>query len=557
METVELSECTYAHIKDTFYYGLFGDFKLVIDQKTGYFNATKLCSDGGKEYKKWGRLEKSKKMIEYYKKNWGPDLDSKFLYEVKGANKDKIDKQVTGTYVPKELILDIASWISVEFYDKCKICIEKINMVNIDLNQETMVDIFTFIKNKNVNIDVNSSWFQELWYPLSKKRGILGSTPLFEWMGYEGEYKLQKQRFKKLLDNNNIPYEEIDHKDQRFLEHPSMKRELVKRINEGNLVQKRWIVMDVRNFKKAVMRLNTKNSEMIRDYYLNLEEACFEYAEYQATWLKNKAEKELSKNRSLLAIKDNELKAKDKELEDRNKHVLLLKDLLVDDTKREKLQVVYISTSRNYAMQNRSKPGGVDREGLLRSRLSTYNSRSAVGDESFFYEWFFVADYKQVESRLKDVLGRFRDKKNKEMYVLHLSHMVYVVKYICEHYNDEVDEVNSKLAEFIAGFDSHHLRPWVPDPKPLPPTSQEAVIRTTGEDGAQTITTIQADTRDEFKAKLEEYILKLDSTITSISKKKVFDDLEVKKDRLQKLPILQQLLRQFRPEIKLLRSFRS
>lgn len=36
----------------------------------------------------------------------------------------------------------------------------------------------------------------------------------------------QKQRFKKLLDNNNIPYEEIDYKDQRFSEHPSMKKEL-------------------------------------------------------------------------------------------------------------------------------------------------------------------------------------------------------------------------------------------------------------------------------------------------------------------------------------------
>jgi hypothetical protein len=92
-------------------------------------------------------------------------------------------------------------------------------------------------------------------------------------------------------------------------------------------------------------------------------------------------------------------------------HVLLLKDLLIDDTKRERLQVVYISTSQNYARQNRSKPGGVEKEALLRSRLSTYNSRSAKGDEWYFYEWYFVADYRQ--SRLKDVLGRFRDKKNK------------------------------------------------------------------------------------------------------------------------------------------------
>ena len=42
-----------------------------------------------------------------------------WLYEVKGANKDKTDRQFTGTYVPQELILEITSWVSIEFYDKC------------------------------------------------------------------------------------------------------------------------------------------------------------------------------------------------------------------------------------------------------------------------------------------------------------------------------------------------------------------------------------------------------------------------------------------------------
>ena len=123
---VSLRDTCYEHIKDTFYYGLFGDFKLVIDKATGSFNATKLCAEGGKEYRRWKILEKSKKMVEYYQenrgknsspKNRGPDLA--LYYEVEGANKDKIERQITGTYVPKELILDIASWISIEFYDKC------------------------------------------------------------------------------------------------------------------------------------------------------------------------------------------------------------------------------------------------------------------------------------------------------------------------------------------------------------------------------------------------------------------------------------------------------
>ena len=119
MENVELSNCIYEHIKDTFYYGLFGDFRLVIDKSTGFFNATKLCDQGSKNLFNWKRLEKSKRMIEYYQRSCPSDLKGSFLYEVKLQNNDNLNKQITGTYVPQELILEIASWVSIEFYDKC------------------------------------------------------------------------------------------------------------------------------------------------------------------------------------------------------------------------------------------------------------------------------------------------------------------------------------------------------------------------------------------------------------------------------------------------------
>ena len=86
---MDLTEVCYEHIKDSFYYGIFGDFKLVIDKTTGYFNATKLCIEGGKEYRKWSRLEKSKNMIEYYQTP---------PYEIKGDNHHILTRQVTGTF---------------------------------------------------------------------------------------------------------------------------------------------------------------------------------------------------------------------------------------------------------------------------------------------------------------------------------------------------------------------------------------------------------------------------------------------------------------------------
>ena len=78
---MDLTKCIYENIKDTFYYGLFGDFRLVIDKNTGYFNATKLCVEGGKEFRLWKVLEKSKRLIEYYqercrKNSYGIFLDN-------------------------------------------------------------------------------------------------------------------------------------------------------------------------------------------------------------------------------------------------------------------------------------------------------------------------------------------------------------------------------------------------------------------------------------------------------------------------------------------------
>jgi hypothetical protein len=113
-----LNDVCFERIRDTFYYGMFGEFKLVVDKKTGCFNATKLCKDGGKQFKKWTYMDKSKKLLEYYSRGPISDLGSDF-YEVKGDNKDALVAKTTGQYVRKELILDIASWVSVEFYDKC------------------------------------------------------------------------------------------------------------------------------------------------------------------------------------------------------------------------------------------------------------------------------------------------------------------------------------------------------------------------------------------------------------------------------------------------------
>ncbi|CCU55684.1 N1R/p28-like protein [Choristoneura biennis entomopoxvirus] len=115
---MSLIDVCYEQIKDQYYYGLFGDFKLVIDKNTGCFNATKLCNLDGKQFKQWKRLEKSQELINYIKNFRGGDHHL-YFYEIKDSNNNIILKKFTGQYVSDDLILAIASWISPEFYMKC------------------------------------------------------------------------------------------------------------------------------------------------------------------------------------------------------------------------------------------------------------------------------------------------------------------------------------------------------------------------------------------------------------------------------------------------------
>jgi len=115
---MSLNDICYELIKDSFHYGTFGEFTLVIDKNTGCFNATKLCKQGNKDFSDWSCLKRAKELIKFYHKS-RPQNSGGGFYEIKADNKHELNKQITGQYVQKEFILDIASWISPEFYFKC------------------------------------------------------------------------------------------------------------------------------------------------------------------------------------------------------------------------------------------------------------------------------------------------------------------------------------------------------------------------------------------------------------------------------------------------------
>ncbi|CCU56499.1 N1R/p28-like protein [Mythimna separata entomopoxvirus 'L'] len=164
-----LNDICYEKIKDSFYYGLFSDFKLIIDKNTGYFNATKLCKDGGRRFKKWLENYKSKELIRYIDDNtpspnsgrvcvydnFNIKYKNNVIYEIYFKNNDKINDIVSGTYVSKDLVLSISIWISNEFYIKCSNIIENYYINDFKLKYENNVKNLTE-KINNLEIDKNN-----------------------------------------------------------------------------------------------------------------------------------------------------------------------------------------------------------------------------------------------------------------------------------------------------------------------------------------------------------------------------------------------------------------
>jgi len=77
------------------------------------------------------------------------------------------------------------------------------------------------------------------------------------------------------------------------------------------------------------------------------------------------------------------------------------------------------------------------------------------------------------------------------------------------------------------------LRPIVPHPN----TNYLTQMTQLKEDGTVDNVTIQSESKEDFEDSLKRYILTLNPDMTYISRKKVFDDLKIKKDRKLKFPL--------------------
>lgn len=207
-------------------------------------------------------------------------------------------------------------------------------------------------------------------------------------------------------------------------------------------------------------------------------------------------EQQLTESIDKLALKDKELELEKERAEKAEfaakiseARALTLENLSIAHRERLKNQIFYIVTTRAIAKDGEFKIGGFEPKGPIklatRKRLAQYNTgASGVHLETHFYfvALFEVANYRQVEARVKELLAPFRSKRNTntENFNLHFNILKPVIEMIVENYNEEIDKLN----EFVkAILDTHtveyinHVVPEAVDVENLPDEYNVVIVK--------------------------------------------------------------------------------
>ena len=130
----------------------------------------------------------------------------------------------------------------------------------------------------------------------------------------------------------------------------------------------------------------------------------------------------------------------------------------VDNVKtKNKNSYIYIATSKQYANQNAFKIGKSDN---LKNRLSSYNTNRTLNDKFYYCFYEKVFNVNKVESIINDLLEDFKDKKEKEMFILHYKYLLNLVELVIKNINEPYDYLNKLIkTELLTMYD---LKPFIP-----------------------------------------------------------------------------------------------
>ncbi|CCV02011.1 hypothetical protein IIV22A_167R [Invertebrate iridescent virus 22] len=176
-----------------------------------------------------------------------------------------------------------------------------------------LLDIMEFVK--VTKFKLNMTMFDYFWQVVVGNQSTLVGRLVLEWFGYDGEYFKQKQNFKKMLKNNNIQYHELTKDNKEIEQYPTFQQELQLLPHNGARTCSKFLIMQPKDLKMAIMQLKTKNGHIIREYYIDLEELLKLYTEYTLYFNHRESQRKITDLEQMMA----DLKVTNKNIEESNK----------------------------------------------------------------------------------------------------------------------------------------------------------------------------------------------------------------------------------------------
>lgn len=150
---------------------------------------------------------------------------------------------------------------------------------------------------------------------------------------------------------------------------------------------------------------------------------------YENEELKN----QLCEAMKALSIKDDEIATKNAEIEERKKISLRLDHHIASISLRSKNEWIYVATTRQYAAQNFFKVGCTTR---LKKRLASYQTGRPAQDKFYYCYKKKVHNGSKHEILIQHTLSQFKERNNREMYVMHFDDLVDLIDQISDGYEN-------------------------------------------------------------------------------------------------------------------------
>lgn len=246
---------------------------------------------------------------------------------------------------------------------------------------------------------------------------------------------------------------------------------LRKHVDSEDKIILKLILPTIRNDTPLSLTLNELNSIYINEsgLYSLILRSKLESAKVFKKWVTSEVLPSIRKRGQYqidaqIKLLEQQVEERDKEIKKQKTGNILLKNYVENVKSRNKESIIYIATSTVYASQNNFKVGGCASNKLLKSRLATYNSGRPQEDQLYYAALFKCADFRQMESRIKDLLAPFKScKKNTEMYIMHYNSLSQIIEFINENYSKEIEKFN----EFVASIIEHMVETEAVIPPPL------------------------------------------------------------------------------------------